>query len=381
MRRTVAAGAVLAALLSVSCAPGTTDTERAVRPDDPMGVLSSQADRRSPALESGRRFLDTYVRDGRVVRPEHDDDTVSEGQAYGMLIAVAVGDRDRFAAIWAWTSEHLRRDDGLLAWRWADGRVVDPMPAADADLDAAHALALAAERFGQPEYASEAVRLAEAILAHEVIDGAQGPVLVAGPWARNEPWVNPSYASPAAFAAIDDLSDDPAWSTLDDGGRRVATGATAGADLPADWAVLRPDAIEPSGAPGGSADATPGHGYDAGRVAIRWAVDCDDEGVRIAASMRDEYDRAAGDDGRPPAVLGLDGSPRAGHGSPLLTVAHAAAAHADGDAAAAAWLLGVAEDQAARHPSYYGDAWVALGRLWLTTDRLGGCAVARGSDA
>jgi hypothetical protein len=26
------------------------------------------------------------------------------------------------------------------------------------------------------------------------------------------------------------------------------------------------------------------------------------------------------------------------------------------------------------YPTYYGAAWLALGRLWLTTDLLGGCA-------
>ena len=52
-----------------------------------------------------------------------------EAVAYGMLVAAAVGDEDRFAAIWDWTKEELVRQDGLLAWRWADGAVVDDMPA------------------------------------------------------------------------------------------------------------------------------------------------------------------------------------------------------------------------------------------------------------
>lgn len=39
-------------------------------------------------------------------------------------------------------------------------------------------------------------------------------------------------------------------------------------------------------------------------------------------------------------------------------------------------LLDIAQEQAERTPTYYGDAWVALGRLWLTSDRLGGCAPA-----
>ena len=43
-----------------------------------------------PATE---RFLDAYVDpDGRVVRRDQGGDTVSEGQAYALLLATAVGD-------------------------------------------------------------------------------------------------------------------------------------------------------------------------------------------------------------------------------------------------------------------------------------------------
>lgn len=365
--------AVLATVLVVGCAcsPGPQKTDRAEAPARLAGVESTAETR---AIETGRRFLRDHVAGGRVVRSEHGGDTVSEGQAYGMLIAVGIHDRESFDAIWQWTKDNLQRADGLLSWSWADGEVVDPMPAADADLDAAHALALAAGEFGDPSLAVEALRIARAVLAHEVVQGSQGPVLVAGPWAVDGRWVNPSYASPTAFAALDELSDDPAWETLDDGGRRVVQHGTATSDLPPDWAVLTADGVEPRGAPTGGG---PQHGYDAGRVAVRWAVDCDAAGPRLAAAMRDEYQRAAESDGRPPAVLGLDGTAISDHGSPLLTVAHAASALASGDRAASTELLEEAEAQSDRHPSYYGDAWVALGQLWLTTDRLGGCAADR----
>ena len=84
------------------------------------------------------------------MRPDQGGDTVSEGQAYGMLIAAGVGDEDRFRQVWAWTDEHLQRRDRLLAWRWADGAVVDSTPAADADLVAAGALALAGAALRRP---------------------------------------------------------------------------------------------------------------------------------------------------------------------------------------------------------------------------------------
>src|SRR3954466_7344499 len=94
--------------------------------------------RQDTARIAGQKFLDEYVEaDGRVVRRDEGGDVVSEGQAYGMLIAVAVGDEARFRSIWNWSKTHLRRADGLLAWRWADGEVAGPNSAADADLDAA----------------------------------------------------------------------------------------------------------------------------------------------------------------------------------------------------------------------------------------------------
>jgi endoglucanase len=63
-----------------------------------------------------------------------------------------------------------------------------------------------------------------------------------------------------------------------------------------------------------------------------------------------------------------------GNGShPLAFVAAAGAAIAAGDAAAGRSMLDRAESAQAAAPSYYGAAWVALGRIMLTTDWLGPC--------
>src|SRR6185312_7706703 len=103
--------------------------------------------------KASRFFLDHYEQsDGRVVRRDQGGDSVSEGQAYAMVVAAADGDRSRFAAAWGWSRAHLLEPDGLLAWRYAGGRVVDPQPAADADLLSAWALDLASRRFGDDGY-------------------------------------------------------------------------------------------------------------------------------------------------------------------------------------------------------------------------------------
>ena len=72
---------------------------------------------------AAKHFLDTYVKsNGRVARTDQDNDTVGEGQAYGMLLAAAIGDEERFDLIWDWTKENLRGDDGLIAFLWARWR-------------------------------------------------------------------------------------------------------------------------------------------------------------------------------------------------------------------------------------------------------------------
>jgi endoglucanase len=59
--------------------------------------------------------------------------------------------------------------------------------------------------------------------------------------------------------------------------------------------------------------------------------------------------------------------------SPITLVAAAGAAKAAGDSGAVATLLDVAQQLDSQHPTYYGGAWVALGRLLLTTNRLEPC--------
>ena len=103
------------------------------------------------AESAGQRFLDRYVTsDGRVSRLDQGGDTVGEGQAYGMLMAAAIGDSQRFDAIWGWTKSNLRRPDGLISFLWRDGHVQDPQAASDADVDAGRALLVGSCRFHRP---------------------------------------------------------------------------------------------------------------------------------------------------------------------------------------------------------------------------------------
>jgi endoglucanase len=328
------------------------------------------------AIES---FLTRYVDpDGRVVRRDQGGDTVSEGQAYGMLLAVSLDDRSQFQTIWRWTERHLLLPDGLLASQWANGRVVSNRPATDADIDAARALVLAGKRFGSDAYRSRGIAIARAVLRQETVQVGNETVLVAGPWARSNPAVvNPSYFSPRAFADLARADPDPRWSGIVASSRTIAAKlSTDGRSLPPDWASIStsapvPAGVNPIGAPNlpSGGGPNPVSSFDAVRVAIRSAESCVPADRRLAASLWAIYRRDPGRD-----AYALDGTPQTSQQHAASFVAAAAAAKAADDSQDAARLLGQAQAQDRAHPTYYGAAWVALGRVMLTTNALGSCA-------
>jgi endoglucanase len=325
------------------------------------------------AVAAGHYFLDRYVRpDGRVVRLDQGGDTVGEGQAYGMLIAAAVGDRRRFDAIWAWTRSHLVRPDGLLSFLWKNGHVVDPQAASDADVDASRALLVAACRFQEPFLRQEALALGHSILRVEVGSATfRGQaVLSAGPWAISPPpvAVNPSYFSPATFLALEAASRDPRWRDLALSSRAV-TGdlMPSPGRLPPNWSYLEGDRAVPIGDPSRPL-SPPQFGFDAVRTLVRFAEDPDPDGRRIAARAWTVF--ASANPTTLPVEHDLNGQV-AGHTlHPVALVAAAGAADAAGQPAARDGLLDQAEALDRRTPTYFGAAWVALGRLMLTTNLL-----------
>ena len=105
---------------------------------------------------------------------------------------------------------------------------------------------------------------------------------------------------------------------------------------------------------------------------MRLAEDPDPAGQRIAAGAWPTFE------GRKPADIpmehDLSGKPTGGTQHPLALVAAAGAAQAAGKTADAARLLDAAEALDKQTPTYYGSAWVALGRVMLTSDLLDACA-------
>lgn len=164
--------------------------------------------------------------------------------------------------------------------------------------------------------------------------------------------------------------------------REIVSNLVAGGrSLPPDWAAIpstgstptstsslpAADPIGDPGNPAGTARA-PASSFDAIRVPIRLAASCVPADRRLAASLWPLYRKAPGRD-----AYALDGAPRTDATHAASFVAAAAAARAAGNRAASARLLDRAQAQDAAHPTYYGAAWVALGRAMLTTAALGGC--------
>jgi endoglucanase len=326
------------------------------------------------AQQAATRFLASYVlADGRVVRRDQGHDTVSEGQAYGMLVTEMVGDVARFRRIWQWTRDNLQRPDGLFAFHAnAKGEVVSQEPASDADLLIAWALL----RYRGPAAAiwhQEGRRVAAGILAKEVVSGPGGmPVLTAGPWATGRPaTLNPSYWSLPALHGLEQLTGDQEWSRLAVSAVRLTGELTQGGRvLPPDWAVLGADGtVRPEPAPDGS-EPEPEYGPGAQRTVVWFAASCDPAARSLAARwwqlLRPGHRSLR-------LALSLGGRMVNPSYAALPLIASAAAAQAAGHRAAVGRLLWQAQWQQRSDPTYYGGAWSALGPALLTGGALGTC--------
>jgi endoglucanase len=355
----LAAGGLVAALVASAFLTGRS------APTGPSGRANRAA------IDAARRFLATYVeRSGRVVRRDQGGDTVSEGQSYALLLAQVAGDYGALRRIWRWTAAHLWRPDGLLASHADATHVIDPEPATDADLVAAWALALS-HGDAAAEYHRQARRIAAAVLVHETVWPGGRPVLAAGPWATGRPAsLNPSYWARPAFAALAPATGDRRWAAIAKssvGDVRVLSGG--GGALPPDWARLDGRTMSPTPSPNGQPSAVQ-YGPDAQRLVVWLASSCDPAARRLAAGW---WPMLSSDATAQALALTTDGRIVAAGPSPLALVAAAAAAHAAGQTAARNRLLDWAEAVERQYPSYYGAAWVALGRALLEGRMLTTC--------
>lgn len=188
---------------------------------------------------------------GRVVDTANGAISHSEGQGYGMLLAVAADDRESFERIWGWTRGNLMvRGDELLAWRWSPDKrpaVADMNDATDGDLLVAWALTEAGESWGENSYRTAARRIAvEAGRKAMLFKHPGGPIIlpaVSGFSAaerRDGPLVNLSYWIFPALQRLSIAAPEYDWAGLIRSGVALLREARFGpARLPTEWISVK----------------------------------------------------------------------------------------------------------------------------------------------
>ena len=198
--------------------PTLTQTAGAAHPfprDAAIGTCSK------PTGASGKYLVEAYqnwkstfvVASGsnfRVQRPENNNDSVSEGIAYGMLIAVYMNDKALFDGLWGFWKSHAAAGPAnapLMDWKATSGNG----SATDADEDAAFALLQAGKQWSGGTYTADGTSLVKTIFANEV-DGTK--FLKPGNNFGGKALTNPSYFAPAyyrEFAKVDSADD---WASV-----------------------------------------------------------------------------------------------------------------------------------------------------------------------
>jgi len=217
-------------------------------------------------------------------------DVRSEGMSYGMMIAVQMGRKAEFDALWNWAATHMRYRSGPRAgyFRWQcqpGGCDKDAVPASDGEAYFATALLMAATRWGNGrgiyDYEAQAQALLDTMLHKErmnggVVDGvrsmfsAKHGQVVFVPIGDAAEFSDPSYHLPAFYELWARRAARPEdrtrWAEI----AKISRAYFLKAAHPR--TALTPDYAEFDGRP----RVHEGHEdfrYDAFRTAVNWSVD------------------------------------------------------------------------------------------------------------
>lgn len=215
--------------------------------------------------------------DGRIMDPEKNNITTSEGQSYIMLRSLASGDKKTFDLAYKWSKNNLQRKDKLFAWLWGKNsngkyKILDENSASDADVDIAFALLMAYETWGKDEYLQEAASIIRSIWTNETKQIGSCRVLMPGvnQTLSEKIEINPSYFSPYAFRLFQKYDNTDDWNSLIDSSYDYLSKVTSisATGLPPNWFLIdETGQIVLEGSPRSD------FSYDAVRVFIRVYLD------------------------------------------------------------------------------------------------------------
>lgn len=256
-----------------------------------------------------RLFKQRFVApEGRVVDDANGGVSHTEGQGYGMLLAVAFRDRAAFDRIWDWTLKNLKRsDDFLFSWKWEPGKdgkpgtVADPNNATDGDLLIAWALVRAHREWGDYKYQQAAGQIVVAILEKTTAPTYLGLQLLPGLVGFQKPdgvVLNPSYYVFPALTELSRVFVSDKWQPLHDGGMMLLRTARFGEyGLAPDWTLVGARWVQLA------PDHEPVFGYNAVRVPLNLAWD--DPASTLLAPYADFWQSPAASKWTP-AVINLE---------------------------------------------------------------------------
>jgi hypothetical protein len=232
--------------------------------NQPIGSCSLPADAdifNEAVSEAYSRWKSIHVMNGNQVWSNEDSRTISESQAYGMLISAAMGDKQLFDALLGYWESNTEGGSSLM--RWTNG---GSGTATDADTDAAFALLMADAQWGG--YSGKAGNLINDARSMDV----SGSFLTPG---SNYPGMNAdafnaSYFSPSfyrSFGGWDDVISS-GYSELN-----RCTNAFQG-QIPSDWCDGG-QAVPPSSIPVEvtSLNGDMAYAFDAARTPFRIGLD------------------------------------------------------------------------------------------------------------
>ncbi|MEN9936202.1 MAG: hypothetical protein RLZZ387_2781 [Chloroflexota bacterium] len=224
-------------------------------------------------------FKQRFISEGQV--RVADEPALGRHQAAAMLMAVWMDDRATFDQVWGYTKKHMLDRRGLLVGK--SGDAADSRTGlTEADTDAAMALVMAANRWQEPTFRTDAKRIVRAIRQSYIVKVDGRPILAAGDWAisRDQVIFAPASFSPAAyhlFADVDPLGDW--WYTLDTSynmlsrASRARLGETRSAGLPPAYVGVDRETgallENPRGAP------TTGNTFDVYAAEVYWRLALD----------------------------------------------------------------------------------------------------------
>lgn len=245
-------------------------------------------------------YRQRFVRpDGRVVDVEKGGHTHSEGQGYGLLLAMRADDRATFDRIADFTFQRMRgRTDGLVSWLYhpdASPRIRDTNNASDGDILIAYALISAGLKWDDARYIARALPMVDAIGRHLLERHGDYVRLKPGAFGfepGQQPGgavVNLSYYVYGAFLLFEAVDTRHPWREAWQSGLMLTEASLTGPERVApDWIALGAGAT-PRPAPGFAARSS----YDAVRVPLYMAL-----GGRVPPRYFAPFDRAWNLNGR-----------------------------------------------------------------------------------